>query len=225
MASTGAETGGSAEDHAYFLALEEAFLGLRGSGTLLSAADWQVAREWRRAGIPVDLVIRVMSDLFVRQRERAPKRGISSLRYFRAAIAAAWDAQLERAAGGYREPERPEPSVRQRLEAIAAGLPATLPDLERWRLEILALDGTVPVVESALASLEARLLAAAESVLSDAARRELESEVDRASRPLASRLDPAGLAQARESLRRQLIRRRGGLPLLSLFATSTDVEE
>ena len=53
MPSTDAETEGSAEDQAYFHALEEAFLRLRGRATLLSAADWQVAREWRRAGIPI----------------------------------------------------------------------------------------------------------------------------------------------------------------------------
>ena len=75
MPSTGAEDQGSTEDQAYFRALEEAFLELRGKATLLSAADWQVASEWRRAGVPLDLVVGTMAALFERQRQRRSRRG------------------------------------------------------------------------------------------------------------------------------------------------------
>ncbi|HQN38153.1 MAG TPA: hypothetical protein PLQ31_01300, partial [Thermoanaerobaculia bacterium] len=47
----------SAEDHAFFQAIEERFVALRGAATLLSPADWQLARAWHRAGIPLAAVL------------------------------------------------------------------------------------------------------------------------------------------------------------------------
>ncbi|KAB2964501.1 MAG: hypothetical protein F9K18_07470, partial [Thermoanaerobaculia bacterium] len=112
MSSTGeADPARSAEDQAYFRALEERFLALRGKATLLAAEDWETAREWRRVGIPLDLVVAEMERLFARQRERRSRRGISSLRYFSAAVHAAWAERLELGAGGARPSPDPGPPV------------------------------------------------------------------------------------------------------------------
>ena len=43
-------------DQAYFQAIEETFVRLRGAPLLLSPADWQVARRWHRDGVPLPLV-------------------------------------------------------------------------------------------------------------------------------------------------------------------------
>lgn len=218
MRSTDAEDGGTAEDHAYFRALEAVFLRLRGSGTLLSADDWQIAREWRRSGVPLDLVIETFERLFARQRERRSKRGISSLRYFRRAVAAAWDEELELRAGG---PNRPAPQplvVPEALGHLAASLPPDLPDRERFARAIVALEGTVADVEPELAELDRELLARLEVELPDAAVAELDREVAGTLARHAERLGPEERAAATARLRGQALRRRWRLPLLSLFA-------
>ena len=52
-------------------------------------------------------IIEAMEAAFARQRERRSKRGISSLRYFRAAVDAAWDERLRHLAGGGSPPADP----------------------------------------------------------------------------------------------------------------------
>ena len=218
MRSTGVDASPSAEDHAYFLQLEQEFLNLRGRATLLSAADWQVAREWRHAGVPAELVVTVMRSLFARQRERSPRRGISSLRYFRAAVAAAWDEVLALQAGGHRLPTAPEPTVEQRLAALADRLPVDLPERPALAAALAALSGGLETVEPELARLDAETLRRLEAGLDGAARAELDAEVARALSPLGERLSAAARRQASGRLRAQALRRRVRLPLLSLFA-------
>src|SRR5260370_31817442 len=53
------------EDHAYFLAIEDHFVRLRGAPLLLSPADWHAARRWHQQGIPLELV------------RRAPEEGVA----------------------------------------------------------------------------------------------------------------------------------------------------
>ncbi len=218
MRSTGAEDAPSAEDHAYFRVLEESFLRLRGQATLLSADDWQMAREWRHTGVPAELVVAVMEKLFARQRERSPKRGISSLRYFRAAVAAAWDEALALSAGGARVALRPEPTVDERLAALAGHLPVDLPGRDELARRLSALSGGVASVEPELERLDRETLADLAARLDPEARAALDAEVGRALLPLASRLSAAARREAETRLRAQALRRRYALPLLSLFA-------
>jgi hypothetical protein len=222
MSSTGAEPGDAA-DQAYFLALERAFLALRGQSTLLSAADWQTARAWHRAGIPVDFVVAVMESLFERQRERSSKRGISSLRYFRAAVAAAWDERLELQAGGAdgRLAEAGPPAER-RLAALAAAIPRALPGGEEARNRICALSGGLDEIERALAEVERELLAGVAERLDAAGRDALDAEVDRA--VTRAGVPAAARDELRASLRRRRLRQLGGLPVLSLFAPEAQGE-
>ena len=63
----------SAADHAYFRAIEEVFIRLRGAPLLLSPTDWQIARGWHRTGIPLDVVCSTLEELF-RQRAEAGKQ-------------------------------------------------------------------------------------------------------------------------------------------------------
>ncbi len=217
MRSTDVDTAGSAEDQAYFQTLEAAFLRLRGSGTLLAADDWQLASAWRRSGVPLDLVIATMERGFARQRERRSRRGISSLRYFRAAVAAAWDERRQLQAGGARLEERP-PAVPERLAALAASLPADLPGAERLAEEIRALSGSVAEVEPRLARLDRALLDRLESGLGEADRAAIDRSVQGALAPLRDRLEPDERQGTAERLRVQALRRHWRLPLLSLFS-------
>lgn len=110
------------EDHAYFLAIEDHFVRLRGAPLLLSPADWQVARRWHQQGVPVELVRRALEEVFARRRERGAKGRISSLRYCAPAVEAAWTEHSELAAPGTRV-EAEAFDAASRLAALAAALP------------------------------------------------------------------------------------------------------
>ena len=87
-------------DHAYFRAIEDHFIRLRGAPLLLSPADWQIAREWHREGIPLDLVLGALDEVFERRAERGSERPIQSLRYCSSAVAAAWKRSFSMSQAG-----------------------------------------------------------------------------------------------------------------------------
>src|SRR5436305_902597 len=76
--------------HAYFQAIEEIFVALRGAPLLLSPADWQVARRWHGEGVPLDVVRSTLEEVFAKRKERGAKGRLSSLRYCAPAVEAAW---------------------------------------------------------------------------------------------------------------------------------------
>jgi len=219
MSSTGeGESSGTAEDQAYFRALEERFLTLRGRATLLSAEDWATAVEWRRAGIPVELVMAEMERLFVRQRERRSRRGISSLRYFSAAVHAAWSERLEAEAGGARPLADPGPPLEERLAALARALPAGLPGRPALERRLLALAGSFEEVEKALGEIDGETVAELARTLGAEEDAALRARVDRALAAALAAAPARELAEARERLYVRALRERFELPLLSLFS-------
>jgi len=219
MSSTAAaDRPGTAEDQAYFRALEERFLALRGRATLLSGEDWETARAWRHAGIPAELVIEVMERLFARQRERRTRRGISSLRYFRAAVEAAWDERLELAAGGARPAADAGPGLAERLAALSRALPDALPGKAALARRIASLAGSFEEVERELAALDRAAVAELRSGLAEAEAAAIRQRVDRAVAAALAAAPAAEIAQARERLETRAVRERFGLPLLSLFS-------
>jgi hypothetical protein len=211
-----AEPGG----HAYFLAIEDFFVRLRGAPLLLSPADWQVAQRWHRQGVPLELVRRALDEVFARRRERGAKGRISSLRYCAPAVEAAWAEQAELAAPGAHGEAEPFDAA-ARLRSLAAALPASLPVVEELRARLTALAGAdldPQGVEERLAELDRENLDAALAGLAAAGRAALDETVARTIDALRGRLPPAELERARERLARQLLRERLGLPTLSLFS-------
>jgi len=213
------------DDRAYFQAIEEIFVRLRGAPLLLSPADWQVARRWYRDGVPLDLVRSALEEVFARRLERGAKGRISSLRYCAPAIEVAWAHLRELTAPAERE-SVPAASldIPLRLHNLAAALPKKLPEGEVWRDRI----GAIPVtggsqaVEEGLAALDRELLAAAAAGLSGAAEREVESTVERTLAALAGRIPEDELQRSRDHLRRQILRKRLELPVLSLFSPEAE---
>jgi hypothetical protein len=207
-------------DHAYFLAIEDQFVRLRGAPLLLSPADWQVARRWHRQGVPLELVRRALEEVFARRRERGAKGRISSLRYCAPAVEAAWVEQAELAAPGARVAAEPFVAA-TRLAALAAALPggfARAAEL-RQRLAELARAGLDPqAVEERLAELDGAMLDGALADLAPAERPALDAAVERTLAALAGRLAAAEIERARARLVRQVLRERLGLPILSLFS-------
>lgn len=206
------------EDHAYFQAIEEIFVRLRGAPLLLSPADWQVARRWHREGVPLDLVRQALEEVFAKRKERGAKGRISSLRYCAPAVEAAWGELRELTAPGERL-EAPAFDPSRRLEALAAALP---PDLAAFARRVTTLAGDPPEIEEALATLDREMLAAAAASLDDALRAEVEAAVEKTVAGLRGRLPTDELERSRERLTWQVLRQRLALPVLSLFSPEAE---
>lgn len=217
MSETGPEAEGA---HRYFQAIEEVFVRLRGAPLLLSPADWQVARRWHGEGIPLEVVVKALEEVFARRRERQAKGKIQSLRYCAPAVEQAWAEIRELTAAGHAAAAPPLDTA-GRLAALAAALPAELPGRGDLARRIQALTGSTEAVEEALAALDTEILEGLEAGLEDR-RRELEAATEAALRPVAGRLPAAELEAARGRLRRQLLRRQVGLPVLSLFSPEAE---
>lgn len=226
----GADPGSGDRD--YFEAIEEEFIRLRGAPLLLSPADWRLARQWRRDGVPLPLVLESIREVFARRAERAaaspdsPKRRVSSLRYCRPAVEKAWAVHREL---GPAPPVRRPPSaidVPGKLVALAAALPSSLQGVDATRRRLLALDGPAPEVEARLAELDLELVAQAFDSLAAPDREAVLAGADEALRRTAGRVEEQRLPDLRQRLVRRLVRERLGLPLLSLFAeTATSPRE
>lgn len=208
------------DDHAYFQAVEEIFVRLRGAPLLLSPADWQVARRWHQEGIPLDLVRRSLEEVFEKRKERATKGKINSLRYCAPAVEAAWADLRELTAPGERA-EAPALDIPARLRNLAAALPA-IPERDAFAEKIVALQGDAPSVEAALSILDRHLLAAVASSLEGTPRQEIEAAVEKTLDALRGRLPAEELERSRERLTHQVLRQRLSLPVLSLFSPEAD---
>lgn len=209
------------DDHAYFQAIEEIFVRLRGAPLLLSPADWQVARRWHREGIPLDLVRRALEGVFEKRKERGAKGKISSLRYCAPAVEAVWSETRELVAPGERLEAPPfDPSAR--LRALAAALPAGLAGRDGFMARIIALSGEPQDIEEQLAGLDRELLKSAEASLDAQGRAEVEAAVEKTLSGLRGRLPAGELESSRERLTWQVLRQRLALPVLSLFSPEAD---
>ena len=219
------ELADSEEQRAYFQAIEKKFVELRGAPLLVAPGDWHVARRWRQAGIPLDLVLAVLTEVFKKRQERGGKRQILPLRYCIPAVEAAWSHLRELTAPADRE-RVPAAGLDMplRLRALAAALPAKLRERETWgeRIRAQAAAGPSQKVEEGLADLDRELLDAATAGLTAAAGREVEATVDRTLAALAGRIPDVELARSRDRLKRQILRKRLELPVLSLFSPEAE---
>jgi hypothetical protein len=220
MSATGPEDSRDS-DHAYFQAVEEIFVALRGSPLLLSPADWQVARRWHRDGVPLDLIRRALEEVFAKRKERGAKGKISSLRYCAPAVEAAWAELTEMTAPGHRA-EAPAFEVAPRLAALAAALPPAFSGRDAFAARIATLDGDPQAVEQHLSNLDREMLDAALAGLDEEGREEIDAAVEKTLASLAGRLPADELERSYERLTRQILRRRIGLPVLSLFSPEAE---
>jgi len=211
-------------DRDYFEAIEEEFIRLRGTPLLLSPADWRLADDWRRQGVPLHLVLESIRRVFERRAERQAaspelkQRNVSSLRYCRPAVEKAWAEYRELGAAPTVRRQPSAIDVPARLGALASALPATLADVELWRSRLMKVGGTAPEVEARLAELDLELVAQTFDSLAPADRESVLAGADEALRRTSGRVDEARLPELRQRLLRRLVRERLGLPLLSLFA-------
>jgi hypothetical protein len=136
----------------YQAVVAEYFLGLRGSGLLLSPLDQELIAEWERRGLPVAVVCRGLRrglERFVE--ERAPHVPLPrSLRAYRFAVEDEWRAYRAGRVG-----ESPAPS--EELAAIASRLEAALSHIEAISRSVA--QSFVPIYREAHSLLENRALA------------------------------------------------------------------
>lgn len=207
------------EDFRFFKAIEAEFIRLRITPLQLSPDDFRIAKEWRAAGAPLELVLEVLGEKIAGQREKGQevKRRLS---YYRKAVLNAWEKRQELLAPGVR-PVAPSIEVEAELEALAAALPPGLGEIAS-AIGALAGDpeaaGDPAAIEAALEDLEARAFSLLRAGLSPAALDALEGEVSAALADLRRRLPADQLERVAASLERQLLRQYGRLPLFSIFA-------
>jgi hypothetical protein len=206
---------GNEASREYFRAIEEAFIRLRGSPLLLSPEDWRQADEWRRRGVPLELILATLERVFARRAERGAAGKIQSLRYCAPAVETAWQ-EIEALTAGGRRREAPAVDVAARVAALAASLPAGQAELAP---RVRGLTGPTSDVEKGLAALDEEMMAAALHELAPDERKTLEQRTAAALAALAGRIDPDELPEARDRLPRQALRRARGLPVLSLFSS------
>lgn len=202
----------------YYQAIEEFFVARRGDPLFLSNADWLLIRRWRKAGLPLRIVLRGIGDaLEAHAHSWGRARKVGSLRYCEAEVEVARE-RWERALALGSEPER---DLRATLLSFAEALrgarglePAAARLAEHLTDELLRLaeDAARPRdIEPKLVAFEAKLVSALGSDGS------LEAHVDATLAPYRAKLPAKVFADLRGQA---LIRERlaaHGLPRLSLF--------
>ncbi|HET8540585.1 MAG TPA: hypothetical protein VFL83_12000 [Anaeromyxobacter sp.] len=155
----------------YRTVVTEYFLGLRGSGLMLSPLDGEVVAEWERRGVPIAVVCRGLRRGLEDLAERRAG-GPRSIRALRFAVEDEWDAYRARRVGDAPAPPAEAHAAGDRLararELVAdAGRGAEGPEREGYRAAWRALataaeraGSPLERVDAALAEADARILAA-----------------------------------------------------------------
>jgi hypothetical protein len=215
--------GGADPEAAYYQAVEEYFVSRRGDPLFLSNADWNLVRRWRRAGLPLRVVLRGIRDaLDAHAHGWSRERKVASLAYCAREVEAARE-RWERALALGRE---------EGLDA-AATLRGFATDLDRAtdlgprardaaveiarELRERAEAGRLEEISSWLAEREARLLAGIDADEGAERRAALEAEVEAELERWRSRMPPRVVEQLRgEKIARKRLEAHA-LPRLSLF--------
>jgi hypothetical protein len=207
----------------YFQAVEEYFIERRGDPLMLSNADWLLIRRWRRAGIPLRIVLRGIRDaLDAHAHSWGRARKVGSLRYCEHEVAVArerWHRALSLGQEG-------ELSHSVQLQNLARGLreahdlPSALADVcaaVAEQIETGCAETEPAAVESWLQEREQQLLKAIRRALDEQALADLETAIDRDLAPYRERMPARVVAQVRQEALARALLGRFGMPRLSLF--------
>lgn len=209
-------TASPADDHAYFQAIESSFIRLRGAPLLLSPSDWQMTQEWHRQGIPLELVLAVLEEVFASRRARGVKGKVQGLRYCAPAVEKAWSDRRELTATGNREAPAPLNLI-ENLERLSQTLRQTPLVAEDLAVRVAGLEGAPEEVEAELVKLDRQMIETAGRQIDTATMAEIQRSIEESLTKVRSRLDDSELDRMRARLLRESIRRHSNLPVLSLF--------
>jgi hypothetical protein len=92
----------------YYSRIESCFIGLRGSPLLLCGKDFMLMKQWYRAGMPLNTVLKGIREAFEKFDGKQPSgKKINSLRYCEQAVARAWEESREARIGRHVSGEDP----------------------------------------------------------------------------------------------------------------------
>ena len=207
---------------AYFDALEDAVIGLRGAPLQLSPDDWQITEAWHAEGIPIDVVRESIQEVIDRRRAKEleiPRR----LAFYRQPVERAW-----KRVGGLtvtaKRRSAPTFDIEARLARlaqvvlVAAERHPTLAPLAVELQDLASSESDVEAVEKRLAELDERWLERAAVSLDGSIRQQLEAQLRDALATYEDRFPEPASPEVELRLRSEALRRLLGLPVLSLFA-------
>jgi hypothetical protein len=215
----GAEVGSEA---AYYQAIEEFFVSRRGDPLLLSNADWLLIRKWRRAGIPLRIVLRGITDaLDSHAHSWGRSRKVGSLHYCAAEVDAAQERWGRAVAGG-----GGVGSLTERLGELEKALmsprglrPAAAAELARILAAFPALRQRAAAdIEAELGALERKLLASIRREMDPQALARTEGDVEADLAPYRTRMPEKVATQIRADALARTLLGAHGLPRLTLFS-------
>ncbi len=220
------------EETAYATRVEDAFIAERGTPFLLSPKDWKLIQGWRAAGVPVDTVVRAVREAFERRRARGAAGKINSLSYCQGAVEERWEMERRGLAGsGEGSRDLPAEETARRLarlrEALASSATAAPEgvDPERYQKalakaseKLASLDpaGGFETLEEKLHAAESSLARALLPAIDEPSRAAVEEAVSSALGDVSAAREEV-VARMRRALTRRELRRRLGLPPLTLF--------
>ncbi len=212
------------EEGEYYQAIEETFVSHRGDPLFLSNADWDLARQWRQAGIPLRVVLRGIADAVDSHAHSwGRKRKIASLRYCAMEVERARERWHRALGPGQDEAPRIEAALRSvadRLRLASLGGGGSQAIARSLAVGILARLGSQSPMEELdrwLAQGEERLLAALDEEEGSQAALAAVVEAEKGLAPYQGRMPDRVLEQIREDAVTRIRLAAHGLPRLSLF--------
>jgi hypothetical protein len=208
----------------YFQSVEEYFVERRGDPLLLSNADWLLIRRWRRAGIPLRIVLRGIRDaLDGHAHSWGRKRKVGSLRYCEREVEAArerWGRALQMGQDGELTQAAHLADLARRLREareLPAGVAVACAELAQAIEGEFAAGKESAGLEQWLQRGEQRLLQAVRKAVGSERSAELEAAIERDLAPYRERMPTRVLEQVREEALARGLLECFGLPRLSLL--------
>ena len=212
----------------YFQAVEEFFVSRRGDPLFLSNPDWLLVRKWRRAGLPLRVVLRGIADaLDAHAHSFARERKVGSRAYCANEVEAAaerWQRALALGSEGALDLPAVLLDFAREVESAPLGPKgaAVAPTLAR-ELRARATPSPLAEIDEWLRREEATLLAALAADLGAARVEAVERAVEEALAPYAGRMPARVLAHIRAESRARRLLEAYGLRRLSVFHAESEV--
>ena len=218
-------------DEEYYEEVESYFVARRGSPLFITPSEWDLVLRWEQLGIPLAVVKEGIDRVFERPKTLLKPRRLG---YCRQTVEASFRRFRESSLGGRgaatsSEDAGAEAYLREtssRLRELAAALPEKERGLalflERAADAVRSLSeraGKAPgEAERDLAALDEELVAESEAVVGDRERDELRREAESSLDSYRERMPEKIYRAALESAYRRRLRKRIGLPTLSLYS-------
>ncbi len=229
------------EEAEYFRTIEERFCALRGAPMLLSPRDWALIAQWWAEEVPLPVVLEAVEEVFAARARRGGDGAdrINSLTYARPEVLRRWRLHREMTAPRRGEPEetaRLVEGIRRHLgrvshvlrQAAAAARDREREELARTLLVVAAEVGRIRkqasteawdalASEASLERLDSELLESARRALETEDASEIERQASALLEPRREAMTPGAFRESRSAIESRLIRRRFGIPRISLL--------